>query len=128
MYLLVTYPLSSAGSTEVVNIPCSRSDITATQHLTDPLRDTVHACDGDTDTFYHSEQVAESETHSPFFTIQLDSTYRIKTITVVNVHTGGFCEGSPKDCTERIDGAKVEVLTAGTYVSFANIRFFDIFR
>ena len=98
---------------ELVQIPCSRDDITATPHLTSPLRDSVHACDGNTDSFYHSVQVQSWEKASPFFTIQLDGTYRVKTITVVNVHTGGYCVWNPKDCTERINGAKVEVLSEG---------------
>ena len=96
-----------------MQIPCSRSDIRATQHLTSPLRDSIHACDGNTDTFYHSEQVKSGRTHSPFFTVMFDDDYKIKTITVVNVHTGVHCNNDPADCTGRIDGAKVEVLTAG---------------
>ena len=93
--------------------PCSRSDIDATQHFESPLRDTIHACDGDTDTFYHSEQPPSGTMRNPFFTVQFDSTYRIDTIIVVNVHTGGHCDNAPADCTGRIDGAKVEVLTPG---------------
>ena len=93
--------------------PCSRSDVDATQHLESPLRDTIHACDGDTDTFYHSEHPESGTRHSPFFTVQFDNTYRIETITVINVHTGEHCDNSPADCTGRINGAKVEVLTAG---------------
>ena len=81
--------------------------------MVSPLRDTIHACDGDTDTFYHSEQPESGTRHSPFFTVQFDNTYRIETITVVNVHTGAHCDNDPADCTGRIDGAKVEVLTAG---------------
>ena len=77
------------------------------------MRDAVHACDGNTDSFYHSEQVRSWETQSPFFTMQLGGTYSIKTITVVNVHTGLYCKWNAKACTERIDGAKVEVLKAG---------------
>ena len=110
---MITLLSHSVSGTELVQIPCSRDDITATQHLTSPLRDSVHACDGNTDSFYHSEQVESWEKASPFFTVKLDSTSRIKTITVVNVHTGGYCEWNAKDCTLRIDGAKVEVLDAG---------------
>ena len=81
--------------------------------MVSPLRDTIHACDGDTDTFYHSEQPESGTRHSPFFTVQFDDVYRIETITVVNVHTGAHCDNDPADCTGRIDGAKVEVLSAG---------------
>ena len=109
--LLLTFRIPS--DTGLVTIPCSRSDIMATQHLTSPLRDTIHACDGNTDTFYHSEQVQSGETHSPFFTIFLNSSYMIGTVTMVNVHTGAHCNNDPVDCTGRIDGAKVEVLAAG---------------
>ena len=100
---------------DLVTKPCPRSSITATQHMTSPLRDTVHACDGDTGTFYHS---VEKQAASPFFTIQLASISRIKTITVVNVHTGAHCRNNAKDCTERIDGAKVEVLKAGMRIRY----------
>ena len=93
---------------ELVKKPCSPDHVTASPHFTDPLRDKVHACDGDTNTFYYSE---ENET-DPFLTIQLDGTYRIKKITVVNVHTGSYCQdrGGAEACTRRLDGAKVEVM------------------
>ena len=97
---------------ELVKKPCSISDITATQHLISPLRDKIHACDGDTSTFYHSVY-DQGEDASPFFTLQLGCTFLIETITVVNVHTGRHCERSKedaKDCTERINGANVQVL------------------
>ena len=94
---------------DLLKKPCSVSDVTATEHLTNPLRHKIHACDGDTDTFYHSQWV-EGVNSSPFFTLQLGDTFHIKTITVVNVHTGNYCTNNPVDCTERINGAKVEVL------------------
>ena len=95
---------------ELVKKPCSVSDVTATEHLTNPLRDKIHACDGDTSTFYHS-QWTEGVNSSPFFTLLLGDTFHIKTITVVNVHTGDHCNNNAQDCTERINGAKIEVLT-----------------
>lgn len=92
----------------LVKKPCSESDVTATQHLPDPLRDKIDACDGNTDTFYHSkDDIGEK---NPHLTLSLDGTYVIKTITVVNVHTGAYCESNPVHCTERITGAKVELL------------------
>ena len=93
---------------DLVKKPCSESDVTATQHLPDPLRDKIDACDGNTDTFYHSkDDIGEK---NPRLTLSLDGTYVIKTITVVNVHTGAYCESNPVHCTERINGAKVELL------------------
>ena len=98
---------------ELVKKPCSISDINATEHLTNThvTRDKIHACDGNTDSFYHS--IEKTEERNPFITISLNGTFVIKTITVVNVHTGGYCKdpSTTKDCTERINGAKVEVLT-----------------
>ena len=80
-----------------------------------PLRDSIHACDGNTDTFYHSVQVDSGRRHSPYFAVQFDNTYSIETVTVVNVHTGAHCNNNPVSCTRRIDGAKVEVLTASMF-------------
>ena len=100
---------------ELVKKPCSDSDVTATQHLAKPLRDKIHACDGDTETFYHS--IFGTQERNPNLILSLNGTFVIKTITVVNVHTGEFCESdyeNAKICTERINGAKVEVL-AGLY-------------
>ena len=110
---MLTFRITAAEDKQRVPIPCSRSDIDATQHLMSPLRGSTHACDGDTDTFYHSVQVESGRRHSPYFTIQLDNTYKIQTITVVNVHTGVHCNNDPADCTGRINGAKVEVLKQG---------------
>ena len=94
---------------ELVKKPCSTSEVTATEHLKNPLRESTDACDGDTKTFYHSNQSIKER--NPFLTIGLNGTFAIKTITVVNVHTGEYCTNNAKDCTERINGAKVEVLT-----------------
>ena len=101
----------SATLRELVTRPCSDGDITATRRLLGYYPD--YACDRKNNTMYHSMQVASQQTHSPFFSIRLDSTCWVKTITVVNVHTGTFCIKHPKLCTDRINGAKVEVLTEG---------------
>ena len=53
---------------------------------------------------------------SPHFTIQLEGVYSIKTITVVNVHTGAYCTHNPAECISRINGAKVEVMEGLCYV------------
>ena len=101
--------------TELVKKPCSDSHVTATQHFINLLRVKTDACDGDTDTFYHS--IEEPQERNPNLTLSLNGTFVIKTITVVNVHTGGFCESDDekaKICTKRISGAKVEVV-AGLY-------------
>ena len=100
---------------ELVKRPCSDSDVTATAHLDNEEKFKLSkACDGNTNTFYHSKQVDSSERHSPFFTIQLpESNFKIRRVTVVNVHTGLYCISLPRQCTERIKGAKVEVLTTG---------------
>ena len=93
---------------ELVRKPCSGSDIIATDHLRGPRRDVFHACDGSTSSFYHSKQnIGE---RNPYWIIHLRGTFSIETITVVNVHTGRYCLGQPRDCTERLNGAKVEVL------------------
>ena len=55
------------------------------------------------------------DTHSPYFTVMFDNFYRIEKVVVVNVHTGTHCYNDPRDCTRRIDGAKVEVLSAGMH-------------
>ena len=94
---------------ELVKKPCSISDVTATRHLISPLRDKIEACDGNTSTFYHSV-FDRGVAASPFFTLNLGGTFLIETITVVNVHTGAYCKTHGKHCTERINGAKVEVL------------------
>ena len=93
---------------ELVKKPCLKSDVTATQHLTSPLKQEIDACDGDTDTFYHS--IENTDERNPFLAVSLGENFLIKKITVVNVHTGNFCTDNPGDCTERINGAKVEVL------------------
>ena len=54
---------------ELVATPCSYSDVHATAHLTNPSIPTIHACDGNSDTFYHSVTVNEDEEHDPFITI-----------------------------------------------------------
>ena len=77
------------------------------------MRDTIYACDGETVTFYHSEHPEQGTRHSPFFTVLLDNSYRIEKITVVTSYTGILCDTIPEVCTGRINGAKVEVLTAG---------------
>ena len=107
---------------QLVKIPCSETDVNATPHLTTPLRDIKHACDGNTDSFYHSEQVGYWQRHSPFLTVQLDGTSRIKTVTVVNVLTGAYCKTHGAPCTDRINGAKVEILTAGKFDKFCCFR------
>ena len=112
--------LALGTPTEMVKKPCMASDIIATAHLTSPYRPHTDACDGNMDSFYHSVQVESWETQSPFLTIMLDGTYGINKITVVNVHTGGYCDYLPVDCTERIEGAKVEVLTAGKLTNLGN--------
>ena len=112
---MLTLRITAAEDKQRVPIPCSRSDIDATEHLMSPLRDSIHACDGDTDSFYHSVAADSGRRHSPYFTVQFDNTYSIETITVVNVHTGVHCNNDPRDCTGRIDGAKVEVLTASMF-------------
>ena len=94
---------------ELVTKPCTDSDVIAAAHLKTPLRPKKHACDENTDTFYHSL----GRLDSPYLTIQLNDTYKITKIIVVNVHTGQYCLTHAEDCTKRIDGAKVEVLTAG---------------
>ena len=102
--------------------PCTNSDISATPHLASPLRDITHACDGNTDSFYHSVHKDDSaRTYSPFFTIQLEGLSTIKTITVVNVHTGAYCKTHSVPCTSRIDGAKVEVLK-GKFVYLVQLK------
>ena len=95
---------------ELVKKPCLISDINATEHLTNArvTRDKIHACDGNTSTFYHS--IENTGDRNPFFTISLNGRIVIKTITVVNVHTGKHCIHDAQDCTMRIHGAKVEVM------------------
>jgi hypothetical protein len=91
---------------DLVQRVCSNNDVDATDHLK-PERRKTKACDGDNDSFYHSLQ----DTANPFLTLKLHSNHRIKKITVVNVHTGDYCKGHPKECTERLHGALVGVLT-----------------
>ena len=95
---------------ELVKKPCLISDINATEHLTNArvTRDKIDACDGNTSTFYHS--IENTGERNPFLTIGLNGTFAIKTITVVNVHTGAHCKSHAHGCTMRIDGAKVEVM------------------
>ena len=87
--------------------PCLATDASATEHLTDPLREQVLACDDDTTTFYQSLEV-----DSPFFTVEFDKNYEIRKIEVINAYTGEDCAANPTDCTSRLHGAKVEVLTS----------------
>ena len=94
---------------ELVKKPCSISEVTATENFENPPRERTDACDGDTETFYHSNQSIGER--NPFLTVSLNGTHVIKTITVVNVHTGLHCRDYPKHCTERINGAKVEVMS-----------------
>ena len=102
---------------ELVTTPCSDTDINATPHLPTPLRDTVHACDGNTDSFYHSVHLDPADiSYNPFFMIQLEGISKVKRVTVVNVHTGAYCKTHSQQCIDRIDGAIVEVLTAGNGV------------
>ena len=108
---------------ELVRKPCSLRDIRATLHLKNPQRDIFHACDGLTRTFYHSSQTVG--TRNPFWIIHLRGTFSIETITVVNVHTGTFCLNNARDCTERLNGAKVEVLQGmshGIYLPLTTSR------
>ena len=76
--------------------------------MEDPLRVKTDACDGNTSTFYHS--IEEPQERNPNLTLSLNGTFVIKIITVVNVHTGKHCNNDGTSCTERISGAKVEVL------------------
>ena len=98
---------------DVVKKKCSDSDVTATPSLRDELVKT-RACDKDNATFYHStegENVAEKGVPDPYLILNLNGTYRITTITVVNVYTGQHCNNTPENCTNRLDGAKVGVLS-----------------
>ena len=107
---MVTFFLTSEVYNEDqarVTKPCSTGDASATDHLTDPLREQVLACDDDTNTFYQSLEV-----DSPFFTVEFDDDYEIRKIEVINAYTGEDCVANPTDCTSRLNGAKVEVLTS----------------
>ena len=99
---------------DVVKKACSDSDVEATASLTHK-RNKTHACDKNTTTFYHSVQGDGGGVSNPNLTLNLNGTYRITTIKVVNVHTGLLCEDADTNqaqkCINRLKGAEVGVLT-----------------
>ena len=112
---------------DVVKKKCSDSDVTATPSLRDELVKT-RACDKDNATFYHStegENVAEKGVPDPYLILNLNGTYRITTITVVNVHKGGYCTINKENCTSRLNGTKVEVLTGNKNTHYIFFKFTD---
>ena len=92
--------------------PCKRSRIDASEALALANVNTdcsvERACDGNTDSFYHS---IEDNIKDPFFKLSLGGSFMIKKITVVNVHKGGHCNKNPSDCTSRLNGSLVEVIS-----------------
>ena len=99
-----------AGSLiDLIKKPCQAVNVEATTALEhSENRTNTKACDKQNSTFYHSAR----EQTDPHLTIKLEKTYFIKTITVVNVHTGDYCQTNDTKlkCIKRLDGATVEIL------------------
>lgn len=90
----------------LIDKSCEDDDVEATIALSNRTKEM--ACDNDNSTFYHSEK---NQTE-PYLTIALKKTYFVEKITVVNVHTGPYCEDEnfKTNCIMRLDEAKVWVL------------------
>ena len=105
---------------DLIKEPCKDENVEATAPIDRPAsRTQTKACDKDDNSFYHSARNQDEA----YLTIKLGRTYFIENITVVNVHTGDYCENenTKEKCIKRLDRATVEILKGEIIVKLSAI-------